>query len=143
MPWLWVAAASLIAGAAALAFVFWMRARHIEATIGTFECALRRDPTAHMVDGWAAYTGSTLCWYPVVGLLRRPALSWERDGLDILESVPIVLARTDEVLRRVTISSRGDRADLVMRDGSYSGLRSWLEAAPPSWRNVHPSSGDA
>lgn len=116
----------------------------------TFDCSLRTAPAprapgddASAADaaharrwsiGVARYGSDRLEWFRVFSLSPRPAMCFERDRFELVaQRVPSV-PESRAVLPGVTVvSARYDSGDvdLAMSPEAYTGLASWLEAAPP------------
>jgi hypothetical protein len=112
----------------------------------TFDCSLRparperaggerveaRD--AHWTIGVARYGQDRLEWFRVFSLSPRPARSFERDRFELVAQRVPSAPESRAVLPGVTVVSAryesGD-LDLAMSPEAYTGLASWLEAAPP------------
>lgn len=82
---------------------------------------------------------TTLEWYPLFGLFPRRAHEWPRRGVDIsdVREVPSPLnPNTHRAIRvsfRVTCTRHGvEDGDLVVPVDAYTGLRAWIESAPPT-----------
>jgi len=114
----------------------------------TFDCSLRTGVVArpeghegpqqadarHWTIGVARYGPDRLEWFRVFSLSPRPARCFERDRFELVaQRVPSV-PESRAVLPGVTVvSARYDSGDvdLAMSPEAYTGLASWLEAAPP------------
>ena len=112
--------------------LFLSRQRTLTQRVGSFGCAVRTDAsTATWVDGIAQYAATELRWWRALSLVPRPARSWPRERVEIVERV--VLETTDGwgrpmVRARVRV---GDTSfEIELSSAAYSGLISWLEAGP-------------
>jgi Protein of unknown function (DUF2550) len=104
----------------------------------SFDCSLRR-PDGSWTLGVARYGDDRLHWFRVFSLSVRPRLTWLRDELAVVVRRPSRGTEVTAVLpHAVVVECRyaGEDLDLAMSDDAYTGLASWLEAAPPG-RNVH------
>lgn len=131
MGWLWLALVVAITAAA----WFVIRLHSVSYRVGSFECAVQRK--GRFVDGYACYAVGRLDWYPVASLSSSPAVSWERGGIDITE-----VSRLESGEARITLVSTGVGGlsvtyTLLMATSAYSGVRSWLESAPPTTASFH------
>ena len=116
-----------------LVVVIVSRQRALTHRVGSFVCAVRPEehPAGPFVDGVAQYGAHHLRWWRALSFSPRPALSWPRDGLEIVERT--VLAEVDElgrplVLARVRVG--GASFEIQLSSAPYAGLVSWLEAGP-------------
>lgn len=122
--------------------------------VGSFDCALRVPPALARGDapawtsGVAQYGAESLYWWRLWSLSPRPARSWQRARLEVVDrraangsdrlDVPLVVR-----CRVVHDEGSGgqepgtaDDVELLMSPEAYAGLTSWLEASPPSARDV-------
>lgn len=123
MAWLWVALIVLLAAASGWYVV---RLQYLRHRIGSFECARMRND--RWLKGYACYAVGRLDWYPVVSVASRPALSWRRGDLDVIT----VEHDVGDGRARVVVEGDGVRHTLLMPAQAYSGVRSWIESAPPT-----------
>ncbi|HZK04918.1 MAG TPA: DUF2550 family protein [Actinomycetaceae bacterium] len=131
MPWGWVTAAAVFLAFALLA-IFLLRARWLNQKPDAFDCALAEPPRGQPRDGWAAYRGDELVWFPLAGLSWRPARRWRREEFDIRASARGISPRTGQVIRALSVAAHGMEFKIYVHDGSASGIRSWTESALPS-----------
>lgn len=111
------------------------RARTLTGRVGSFYCALR--PVGAPVTAWhsgiAHYCVDRIDWYRLISLSPRPARSWPRDDLQLLENAP--MQRGDGIVGgpnvRLRCRSNDEEFDVAVSSGAFSGITSWLEAAPP------------
>lgn len=118
-----------------VAIGFIARVRSLSTRVGSFSCAYRRGARPAIWKlGIAHYCVDRIDWYRTASLSFRPKHSWSRDGIDLIEKTPIVEAdgvRVRDFSLRITCACGGQEFELAMSDDSYSGLRSWVESAPP------------
>lgn len=128
---LWVLG-GLLALVGVLALLGASRYRRLNNRIGAFTCDLRQ---GHLVGkeprkfapGVACYGTGRLDWFSAWSLSLRPTITWSRDTLEVIQREPAP-GRRGEYL--VSCRSNGSPFDLLMSASAYSGLASWLEAAP-------------
>lgn len=117
----------------------------------TFDCSLRAGPAHGSAGGLAAaprdepggqpwtigvarYGPDRLEWFRVFSLSPRPARCFERDRFELVAQRVPAAPESRAALPGVTVvSARYDSGDvdLAMSPEAYTGLASWLEAAPP------------
>lgn len=120
-------AAALLAGAAVVVRVWLLQGRP-----GAFECAVREVHRKGWASGIAVFAGDRLLWYRVFSLSLRPARSWPRSRLHVLERHRrLLLGRRTNVVE-MTCSVGDGELVLAMRDKVAAGVVSWIEAAPPA-----------
>ncbi len=115
--------------------LFTVRRVVLARTAGTFDCSLRSaPPTGSWAIGVARYGQDRLDWYRVFSLSPRPSRCFQREHLEVLGLRVPQGEETLSVLPGVRVISfrhDGDDLDLAMAADCYTGLASWLEAAPP------------
>lgn len=123
----------VLAAVVAVGGLFFSRQRTLHGRVGSFACHLR--PEGDAVVGWSAgiahYGTARLAWWQTFSLAPRPARTWSRSGLTILERE--ALAETDhsgDPLVVVHCEHGGERFALLLSDGAAAGLVSWLESGP-------------
>ncbi len=132
----WVAVA-VVALLALLAAIGAWRLRRLSHRVGSFPCHARAadTPSAAFTLGIAHYAVGRIDWYRCWSLAPRPARTWSRDRLEVTGRVPLDQAgQPDQYLVRCRYD--GTDFELSMSTGAYSGLASWLEAAPPGRRDL-------
>jgi hypothetical protein len=112
----------------------------------SFDCSLRTgtadaDPLPGGAPGggrWsigvARYGSDRLEWFRIFSLSPRPARCFERDRFELVsQRVPSVPESRAVLPGTTVVSARYDSGDvdLAMSPEAYTGLASWLEAAPP------------
>lgn len=123
MWWLW---GTLFVLLAATTGWYIVRLRFISSRIGSFHCSLMRGD--RWVEGYACYAVGRLDWFPIMSIASRPAQSWTRGDCDVVS-----VEYTDGGSHaHVVVRGDGDDVMLGMPGAAYSGLRSWLESAPPT-----------
>jgi len=112
--------------------LFLSRQRALTQRVGSFACAVRtaqaNDP---WVDGIAQYGSAELRWWRALSLVPRPARSWPRDRVEIVER--LVLETTDgwgRPMVRARVRVGDTDLEIELSSAAYSGLISWLEAGP-------------
>jgi|SRR5690625_404839 len=114
---------------------FIARMRSLTTRVGSFSCALRKKARpAIWKIGIAHYCVDRIDWYRASSLSFRPKHSWSRDDLDLVSKNPITESdgiRVRDFSVRVTCACGQQQFDLAMSEDAYSGLRSWVESAPP------------
>lgn len=134
-----VVVASLAAVGAALAGVWLSRTRTLARRVGSFSCRLVEVDQA--ADGPSSrgvgqYGAVTLYWWRRLSVMPRPARTWSRSSIVVLERVvlPPVPGRPQAVVAhcRVVPSAGGPPREirLQMSADAYAGFTSWLEATP-------------
>ncbi|WP_454295597.1 DUF2550 family protein [Salana multivorans] len=137
----------MIVALAALVVVagwFWLRLRALGRRVGSFPCAIRTP--SGWTSGIACYGAADLRWYRVVSLSPRPRYVWDRSVFAILAPAhpvdsgegpgvgaqrgPGGRGRLVQVECRVEPGPDGV-VSLAVSSGTYAGLASWLESAPP------------
>ncbi len=113
--------------------LFVSRQRALTQRVGSFVCEVRPDPPggASWDGGIAQYGTGQLLWWRAFSLSPRPARSWPREGLDLVDRT--VLDEVDELGRpmvRARVEVAGTRFQMVLSSAAYSGLVSWLESGP-------------
>jgi len=120
----------LVVAVVVVAGLYVSRVRALTLRVGSFPCRLRTagGPGA---PGVARYGTARLVWWRMLSLSPRPADTWRRDRLDLVERV--ALDEVDDLGRSmVLVSCRhdGEEFELMMSAAAYSGLVSWVEAGP-------------
>lgn len=134
----------LLLGAVLVAFLYLSRQRALAHRVGSFACGLRPDdpeggasgggaPGAgrHWAPGIAQYASGRLLWWRAHSLAPRPAHSWSRSQLTLVER--IALDTVDDQGRAMLLvrCRHGDEHfQLTMSVPACAGLVSWLEAGP-------------
>jgi len=125
--------AGLLAITAALVVVlYFTRMRSIVSRVGSFECALRVGGSRSWSNGYATYGADRIDWFPVASLRLGPRHTWRRGAVEVLSATPRRSEATGRDVVDVSITDGGRAFDLVVQAEAYLGLRSWLEAAPPT-----------
>jgi|SRR5699024_7185312 len=120
-----------------LAFV--ARWRSLTRRVGSFASAVRKPgKTGTSSFAWrrgvAHYCVDRIDWYRLTALSFRPLYSWPRSQLDLVEREPVTEddgLKIREFSQRVECSSEGKSFEIALSAEAYSGLRSWVESAPP------------
>lgn len=139
--------------------LFVSRQRTLSLRVGAFSCLVRPDPAPEQTApeqtapqqtapeptapertwtaGTAQYGVNQLMWWRTLSLSPRPARSWSRSTLTLLEREP--LDETDDAGRpmlRVRCRHGTEAFWLRMSVPAFAGLLSWLESAPRDGRVV-------
>jgi hypothetical protein len=119
--------------AAGLLMVLIVRQRRLAHRVGSFSCLWSSDPDTPIdgVPGIAQYGAGRLDWWRIVSLAGRPAQTWSRDRLEVLERRNA--SATDDrgrPLVRLRCGHGEEQFSLTMSTAAYAGLVSWLEARP-------------
>lgn len=134
----WSVAVTLVVAMLVIVIGF-SRLRALTTHVGSFEAALRdrttSDTAERWVSGFGVYGHDTLVWWRSWSLRWRPERRWDRHSFVVTARVPLDQAGRPDLFL-VQCRCVDDVFDLTMSSGAYSGLASWLEAAPPSLRNV-------
>lgn len=123
-----------------VAALYHSRQRTLSQRVGSFTCALRPEGAegGPGTPGIAQYTTGRLVWWRTLSLAPRPAHSWSRAELTLLERVG--LDEVDDAGQRVLLvrCCHGAQAfELTMSEAACAGLVSWLESGPrPSGRVI-------
>lgn len=129
-------AALVGSGAVLLAIVlvvvlYLSRLNTLSRRVGSFECSMRAGDSAVWRTGIAQYGTQRLVWWRARSLAPRPARTWARARLDLVERSEV--DGVDELGRpmlRVLCRHDGEELQLTMSSAAYAGLVSWLEAGP-------------
>jgi Protein of unknown function (DUF2550) len=110
-----------------------VRRRLLAGSLGAFDCSARPAGRSWAL-GVARYGPDRLEWFRVFSLSPRPRSSWGRSGLVLLgrrnpEPAERAVLLPAAVVVRCTYE--GDPLLLAMSEDAYTGLSSWIEAAPP------------
>jgi len=113
------------------------RRRTLTRRVGSFDCGLVRTSVrgAAVSPGKCQYGSANLYWWRSWSLAPRPARTWVRSQIEVVERTLL-----DDVRATGRVSVRCRTQDgsfeLRMSREAYAGLRSWLEAAPPVLHRV-------
>lgn len=122
----------LLLAAAGVGTAYLSRRSTLTRRVGSFVCTVRADGSSvPPTRGVAQYATGRLVWWRLRSLSPRPARSWSRRDLVLVERVRTGQddGRGEELLR-VRCEHRGEPFELTLPAGACSGLVSWLEAAP-------------
>lgn len=122
---------------AVVAGLFLSRQRTLSHRVASFTCLLRESEPAPWTPGIAQYGSGRLMWWRTLSLSPRPARTWSRSELTLVERVP--LDEQDEAGRPLLLvhcRHRGHAFSLMMSAPACAGLVSWLESGPRSMRRV-------
>lgn len=133
---LWVVAC-LVGVLLVLVVAFSLRRLVLARSKGSFDCSVRRgaaDEPGGWTTGVASYGTGELRWFRLFSLSPRPSCAWQRTDLSVKEFRPPDRNEVYAVLPGalvVTCVVAGDELQLAMSTDAYTGLASWIEAAPP------------
>jgi hypothetical protein len=119
----------LLAGVTAVT----VRRRLLVRRLGAFDCSARPGGRGWAL-GVARYGSDRLEWFRVFSLSPRPRCTWERAGLTLVGSRAPEPAESAVLLPAAVVvecTDQGSPLLLAMSRDAYTGLSSWLEAAPP------------
>ncbi len=136
--------AAVVLGAVLLAVVgvvllYLSRQRTLARRVGSFSCAMRPegDPATDRGHarpwrpGIAQYATGRLLWWRAVSLAPRPACTWSRSELTLVERIPVdAVDEHGQPLLLVRCRHGDDEFQLTMSAPACAGLVSWLEAGP-------------
>ena len=113
------------------------RQRTLSHRVASFGCMLNAGENVSRMwqPGTAQYTRESLLWWRTLSLSPRPARSWSRSQLEVVERVPV--GQDDEEGRPLLLVHCRHGADafqLMVSAPAYAGLVSWLESGPRSTR---------
>jgi hypothetical protein len=139
---------ALVALVALILVLLAARRRWLDRFGGTFECSVRlrvATPGAGYVLGVARYSEGSLEWFRFFSFSLRPRMVFRRGTFDILatrDPSPVEALALNADQRIVLVESIdvpgpvGWEWELAMSPESFTGLLSWLEAAPPGVRTL-------
>lgn len=127
----WVLLGACVVAAVALVLLI-SRVRSLGRRLGSFECALRRDPRSGWASGIATFGVDRLEWYRVLAFTPRPERSWRRSRMEVLDRASRLSGGRRTTVVELHCRDQDDEFTLAMSEQAYAGLTSWLEAAPPS-----------
>lgn len=106
------------------------RTRTLTGRVGSFDCAVRHPgrTSGALTPGVAHYGVGRLDWWRARSLSPRPASTWQRSELRVVDREPVG-PHSEHLLVHCWYS--GEPLELEMSSAAYAGLTSWLEAAPP------------
>jgi len=132
VEWVWGAVGACVVVAGLVLAVYLTRFRSIVTRVGSFECALREPEARRWREGYACYGVDRIDWFPVASLRVRPLFSWSRQEFDVERVDRLVSRHTGRDVVDLVVRVPSGRYHLLIVADAYSGLRSWLEAAPPT-----------
>jgi Protein of unknown function (DUF2550) len=111
---------------------------------GTVECGLRKGSGSWRL-GLASYQREELCWFGALGISMRPDEVFPRHDLTVVSrrlpsdaeaaslgpGMIVVECRLGEDSGSAGIPGQGRTVELALGEAAFTGLLSWLEAAPP------------
>lgn len=134
---------TLVALVALVLFVVvtYARRRLIARGADVVVCGLRYEPDARWRVGLVRLSSDSLQWYPMLGWTPRTGQTWVRRSIDLGTPQPMEpdTALSSVLTSAVRVSARGSTpagktapAELGMAPATYTTLRAWVEASPPS-----------
>ena len=119
--------------------LFWSRQRTLSRRVASFSCLLRDAvPGGPWRSGVAQYGAGRLMWWTSLSLSPRPARTWNRMHLQLLERTS--LDQTDErgrPLLQLRCRHLEENFEVIVSAPACAGLVSWLESAPRQVRGAH------
>ncbi|GAA4627827.1 DUF2550 family protein [Cellulomonas oligotrophica] len=111
------------------------RTRALSHRVGSFSCAVADGADGPWARGVAQYGATSLYWWRRASLVPRPASTWARAGIRVLERrrLPSADGSVQAVVVHCEVRDvrRGVRSvHLHMSDDAYAGFTSWIEATP-------------
>ena len=115
------------------------RQRTLTRRVASFSCLLNTGEEIKRMwqPGIAQYTREQLLWWRTLSLAPRPARSWSRSDLELVERTPV--GQVDEAGRPMFLvhcQHRDDVFQIMVSAPAYAGLVSWLESGPRPIRGV-------
>lgn len=115
------------------------RQRTLTRRVASFACMLNTGEEIKRMwqPGIAQYTRENLLWWRTLSLAPRPARSWSRLRLELVERTPV--GQVDEAGRPLLLVQcrHDDEAfQIMVSAAAYAGLVSWLESGPRPIRGV-------
>ncbi|MBO0901503.1 DUF2550 domain-containing protein [Cellulomonas sp. zg-ZUI222] len=136
--WITVAA-TLVLLAGVVAVVWLSRTSTLSRRVGSFSCRLveaAHDGRTPSARGVAQYGSVTLYWWRRASVMPRPARTWSRGSIVVLERtvLPLVPGKPQAVVARCQVAPATggplQEIRLQMSADAYAGFTSWLEATP-------------
>lgn len=144
---LWIIVGAVVAVAIGIVVLGLARLRTLNRRVSAFVCGERPVGTPGSPGGpaasgeprsWAAgiaqYGAGRLIWWRIWSLSPRPAHTWRRTELQVLDRRPLSDEGRPDIFR-VRCRHQGAEFELAMSPDAYAGLMSWLESAPPRARD--------
>lgn len=134
--WVAVVAGAFVLLAAVVGALWLSRTRALARRVGSFGCLLGEVEGGPCARGVAQYGAVTLYWWRRASIMPRPARTWSRQGISVLERtpLPVVPGRPPAVVARCRVTSAVSgtvsEVRLQMSADAYAGFTSWLEATP-------------
>jgi hypothetical protein len=102
---------------------------------GTVECGLRKGSGSWRL-GLASYQREELCWFGALGISMRPDEVFPRRDLTVVSRrLPSEAEAASLGPGRIVVECRlgedSGTVELALGEAAFTGLLSWLEAAPP------------
>lgn len=144
---IWIAVGAVLAAVVGIVVLGLARLRTLNRRVSAFACGERLLGTTgaagelvHIgepgpwVAGIAQYGAGRLIWWRIWSLSPRPARTWRRTELQVLDRRPMSDEGRPDIFR-VRCRHQGAEFELAMSPDAYAGLMSWLESAPPRARD--------
>lgn len=128
-----VAGTLVLLALSVLAFIF-IRRRLLASGSPLMLCSLRSHGANGYRLGLLRIAGDRLEWFTLVGPSLRPKRAWDRVRLELEApgAAHEVLAGMPDAVE-VTCHYGTDTFQLALAPAAYTGIRSWLESAPPGF----------
>lgn len=107
-----------------------VRRQALDRRIGSFVCAVRLGEQG-WVRGWAQYGVGRLDWYRRRSLSVRPARSWPRSELVVVDRTEVPGGEDGGPVLQLTCRCGEETVEMRLSTDAGAGLTSWLEAVPP------------
>lgn len=134
--WVAVVAGSVCLLVAVVGALWLSRTRTLARRVGSFGCMLAETEGEQGARGVAQYGAVRLYWWRRMSIMPRPARTWSRHGISVLERTPLPLVpgRSPAVVARCRVTPADGGAvmevRLQMSVDAFAGFTSWLEATP-------------
>ena len=127
-----LAGSLLLFASAVVVGLYVSRQRTLSRRVGSFGCLVRPEPGE---EPWTAGTGQycadRLVWWRTLSLSPRPARSWSREELTLLDREALdEVDHTGRQMLQVHCRHRDDAFQLSLSEAAFAGLVSWLESGP-------------
>lgn len=123
-------------GLVVLVGCLWLsRTRALARRVGSFSCRLFEGPGGG-ARGVGQYGAVQLYWWRRLSIMPRPARTWSRSSIEVLdrEPLPEVPGRPPALVVRCRVAPSGGgtprEVRLQMSVDTFAGFTSWLEATP-------------
>lgn len=105
-----------------------LRLRALYRRVGSFECSIAKVDSDEWTKGIAVFGAEYISWYPLISLGRNPRFAFSRQRLSV--TAQSGGSETDDTLV-LHVRCNGKEQKWGMSRDSFTGLVSWMDAAPP------------